>query len=120
MLLSSQPVLSRFDRGRRLRLRWRKDECAWAEMASAFVSAVSSTVATGGGASAAISAVIASGISLPPEGMSETRPSASAPAAIAVIASLGEAMQQILTLVLIGQAAWFFDKAFAAIQGGWF
>jgi hypothetical protein len=29
-------------------------------------------------------------------------------------------MQQILTLVLIGQAAWFFDKAFAAIQGGWF
>ena len=51
----------------------------------------------GGGTAAAISAISASGITPGPLGISETRPRADAPAAMATRASSRLEMQQILT-----------------------
>jgi hypothetical protein len=58
---------------------------------------VSRKVATPGGTTAAISAIVSSGITPGPLGIAETRPRAEAPWRTAVQASSRERMQQILT-----------------------
>jgi hypothetical protein len=61
---------------------------------------VSRKVATPGGIRAAICAITSSGITPGPLGILETRPSAAAPASIAIQASSRLRMQQIFTLGL--------------------
>ena len=69
----------------------------WVAIASVSWRLVSRKVATAGGVDAAISAMVSSAITPGPLGMADTRPSAEAPARMAVQASSRLAMQQTFT-----------------------